>query len=101
MKDTPNIATIKKAIAQILKKHSIRKASLFGSIVKGSFTQHSDIDVLVEFPETYSLLDTLGVKIDLEEHLGRPVDLVQYKSIKPFAKKDILSTQVPIYPHHT
>jgi len=38
----------------------------------------------------------LGVKIELEEYIGRKVDLVEYTSIKEWLKEDILSSQVPI-----
>ncbi len=90
------IQSIKKQAVPILKKYGVSRASLFGSIVRGNNTDKSDIDILVKMPEGSSLFDMLRVKVDLEDHLGRKVDLVQYKAIKKPLEKGILSTQVPI-----
>jgi len=92
----PTIAKIKQEIVPILRRHHIQRASLFGSIVHGNMHEGSDVDVLVELPEEYSLYDMLGVKIELEEYIGRKVDLVEYNCIKEKLKKGILSSQVPI-----
>lgn len=92
-----DINQIKIKVTPLLKKYNIKKASLFGSIVKGNFTKKSDIDMLVEIPENYSLFDFIHIKTEIEEKLGKTVDLIQYKSIKPFVKKEIMSHQIPIY----
>ena len=39
---------IREKIIPILKKHDVKRASLFGSIVSGNYTDKSDIDILVE-----------------------------------------------------
>jgi predicted nucleotidyltransferase len=41
----------------ILRKHDVKRASLFGSVVRGEATEDSDIDLLVEFEGRKSLLD--------------------------------------------
>lgn len=83
-------------IIPILKKYGVSRASLFGSILTGKMTDSSDIDILVQMPAGSSLFDILRVKVDLEEHLDRKVDLVQYKAIKNSLKKEILSSQLSI-----
>jgi len=83
-------------IIPILKKYGVSRASLFGSIVTGKMTNTSDIDILVQMPSGSSLFDILRIKVDLEEHLDREVDLVQYKAIKDSLKKEILSSQLSI-----
>jgi len=43
-----------------------------------------------------SLLDFVGLKLEIEEALGRKVDLVEYSTIKPLLKERILNEQVVI-----
>ena len=87
---------IKRTLIQVLKKHDVRKAALFGSIVKGKATEKSDIDILIEFKGKKSLLDLAGLKLDLQEQMKRNVDVLTYKSLHPLLKNRILSEQVVI-----
>jgi len=80
----------------ILKRHGVTRAGVFGSVVRGEETDDSDIDILVEIERRMSLLDFVGLKIELEEALGRKVDLGEYAAIKPIIKDDILSEEVAI-----
>ena len=90
------IEEIKRKILPILKKHGVTKAGVFGSIVRGEAREDSDIDILVEIESDISLLDFVGIKLEIEEALGQKVDLVEYKTIKPLLKERILSEQVAI-----
>jgi len=74
----------------------VRRASLFGSVVKGCEKENSDIDILVEIKSNISLLDFVGLKLELEEVLRRKVDLGEYDTIKPTIKEKILKEQVSI-----
>jgi len=91
-----NIDEIKEKIIPILKQYGITKAGIFGSVVRGEATESSDIDILVEIESDMSLLDFVGLKLDLEEALGKKVDLGEYCTIKPIIKDQILSEEVPI-----
>ena len=91
-----NIEEIKSEILPVLKKHDVSRASLFGSVVIGEAREDSDIDLLVEIKKDISLLDFVGLKLELEETLGKKVDLVEYDTIKPLIKESILSEQVVI-----
>ena len=90
------IKEIKDAMIPVLKKYGVRRASLFGSIVRGEMGKNSDIDVLVEFEGRKSLLDLAGLKIELEEKLKREVDVLTYKSIHPLLRERILKEKVDI-----
>lgn len=83
-------------IIKILQKHGVKRASLFGSLVTGEATEESDIDLLVEFEGRKSLLDLAGLKIELEEVLGKKVDVLTYKSLHPLLKEKILEEQEAI-----
>jgi predicted nucleotidyltransferase len=56
-------------------------------------TPESDIDILVEIEKDISLLDFVGLKLELEDALNRKVDLVEYSTIKPLIRERILSQQ--------
>lgn len=87
------IDEIKKKLVEVLKKYRVKRASLFGSIVRGETTEESDIDLLVEFEGRRSLLDLAGLKLELQELLGRRVDVITYRSLHPLLKEKILSEQ--------
>ena len=86
----------KDLILTILKKHDVKRASLFGSIVRKEMTHNSDIDLLVEFLGEKSLLDLVRLQIELEEKLKRKFDVLTYNSIHPLLRDQILSEQVEI-----
>lgn len=89
------IETIIKAATPILKRYHVKKASLFGSVARGDLTPTSDVDMLIDPPERFSLFDLAGLKVDLEDILQRPVDVVEYESIKPLIKDSILKYEHP------
>lgn len=91
-----DIANVKKIIVPILKKHGIKKAGLFGSLVKGKLTKSSDIDILIELDSEISLLDFIRIKLEIEDALNRKIDLVEYSEIKPILRDIILQEQVAI-----
>jgi hypothetical protein len=95
-KSAPNdIHSIVRTSLPILKRYHIKKAALFGSIVRGDNTPTSDIDMLIDPPAQFSLFDRAGLQIDLEEILARPVDVVEYDAIKPLMRDSILKYEYP------
>ncbi len=90
------IEEIKERIIPILGRSGIKKAAIFGSLAKGEAKTSSDIDILVEIKSDMSLLDYIGIKVELEEALKMRVDLVEYDTIKPIIKERILAEQVVI-----
>jgi len=91
----PDIHAIIKASKPILRRYNVKRAALFGSVVRGDITPTSDIDMLIDPPERFSLFDLAGLKVDLEDKLQRPVDVVEYESIKPLIKTSILTHEHP------
>ncbi len=90
------VSNVKREIMGILKKNEVKKAALFGSVVTGEATDKSDIDILIEFNGRKSLLDLVGLEQELEEKLGRKVDVITYKSVHPLLRKSIFEHQVQI-----
>ena len=80
-------------ILPLLQRYDVTRAAIFGSSVRGEMQETSDLDILVEFKGEKSLLDLAGLKIELEELLGRKVDVLTYDSLHPLLKDNILSEQ--------
>jgi len=97
IKEIEGIKELKNKLTPILKKHGVNKAALFGSSVRGEMKESSDVDILVRIDKDISLLDFVRIKLELEEALGRRVDLVEYDTIKPRLKDRILKEQVVIF----
>jgi len=92
-----DIAKIKKKITPILKNHDVKKAAVFGSFVRGENNKNSDIDILIEFrKDDKSLLDLVGLKLELEKKLSEKVDILTYDSIHPLLRTIILKEQKAI-----
>jgi len=91
-----NIEEIKRKIIPILRKYGVKRASIFGSAVRGEMREDSDIDILVEIDKDISLLDFVALKLELEDVLGRKVDLVEFDTIKSRLRDGILKEQVVI-----
>ena len=66
-------------------------------MAKGYAAPDSDIDILVELGNQISLLEFVGIKYELEDLLGRKVDLVEYQAVKPRLKDKILAEEIRIY----
>ena len=93
---TKTIQAIKKRVLPILKQHGIKRAAVFGSYASGLQTRNSDVDILVDIRKNISLLDFVGIKLQIEEALHKKIDLVEYDTIKPMLKEKILHEQVII-----
>ena len=83
-------------IVDILRRNDVKRASFFGSIIRGEMTEESDIDILVEFEGEKSLLGISHLKNELEDAINRRVDILTFKSLHPRLKDRILAEQVPI-----
>ena len=73
-----DVEQMKEKIRALLVKRGVRKAALFGSHVRGDAGEDSDVDILVELDDSLSLLVFIGLKLELEDSIGKRVDLVEY-----------------------
>lgn len=80
------------ALEGFCEKYYIRKLSLFGSVLRPDFHAESDIDVLVEFAQGHVPgFITLGaMHVELEEILGRPVDIRTPASLSDYFRQDVM-----------
>jgi predicted nucleotidyltransferase len=82
-----------------LKSIPVLQAWVFGSFARREETPRSDLDLLVKYDRTQkvSLFDISGYMLDLEAAIGREVDLVEYRSLKPFAVQSAERDKYLIY----
>lgn len=79
-----------------LRQAGIIHLSVFGSAARNQSTRDSDIDLLAEFDTArrISILDIASLQVALTETLGRPVDLVEMRSLKPTLRDSIAADTV-------
>jgi predicted nucleotidyltransferase len=92
----PTIESIKERILPILVSYGATRAGVFGSMARGEMTADSDIDILVQLGPDLSLLDVVRLNREIEEAIGRGVDLVEYDCLKPRIKDKVLSEEIRI-----
>ena len=83
-------------ILRIAAKHGARNVRVFGSVARGDAGPDSDIDLLVDMEPGRSLLDLGGLWSDLNELLGRKVDIVTENSIYWLLRRRILKEARPL-----
>lgn len=88
---TSQIQKLKLQIVPILKNAGVIRSGVFGSFARGEELPNSDLDLLVELGAGKTFLDLAELKINLEDALGRKVDIVTYRSLSPRLEKTILT----------
>ena len=94
-KQNKEIEEIKRKIVPLLKKNKIVRAGIFGSYARGEQKKNSDIDILIKVPKGIGL-EFIGIKFDLENKLGKRIDLISYNGIHPLLKNKILNEEIRI-----
>jgi len=77
-----NRQEIEKIITDYLISYQVKDISIFGSYARMEATESSDIDILVRFKKTPSLLKMIMIENELSEKLGLKVDLLTEAAIK-------------------
>jgi hypothetical protein len=72
--------------AYLTQRFGVTRLALFGSTVRGDARIDSDVDILVGFDGPATSERFFGVQFYLEDLLGRPVDLVTEKALRPELK---------------
>ena len=81
---------IKKHKKEIKEKYGVKEIGIFGSFVRGEAKEDSDVDILVEFEKPIGFFKFLELEEYLSNLIGRKVDLVSKKALKPHIGKHIL-----------
>jgi uncharacterized protein len=81
---------------ELRSRYGVTRLSLFGSAVRGSMTESSDVDVLVAFDGAATSKRYFGVQFLLEDLLERPVDLVTERALRPELRPAIERERVDV-----
>jgi hypothetical protein len=83
-------------ILRIAAKRGARNVRIFGSAARGEADAESDVDVLVDMEPGRSLLDMGGLLMDLQELLGRRVDVVSERGLRERIRERVLREAIPL-----
>ncbi|MBI3763610.1 MAG: nucleotidyltransferase family protein [Chloroflexi bacterium] len=84
-------------LIEICRKNDVAMIGVFGSVARGQATPHSDIDLLVRFSKQKSLLGLASLAIQIEEAIGRKVDLLTEAGISPYIRDRVKRDLKVIY----
>lgn len=83
MKRADALNLLQQSKPELIERFGIKQLALFGSTARDRATEHSDIDVLVEFEGVATSARYFGLQFHLEDLFGCPVDLVTEKALRP------------------
>ena len=83
-------------VLRLAAKHGARNVRIFGSVARGEADATSDLDFLIELEPGRNLLDMGGLLMDLQFVLGRPVDVISEKGLRPSIRARVLREAVPL-----
>lgn len=92
-----SIPELKNILTPIFIKYDIVRASVFGSYARGEAAPGSDINLLIYITEDFELEDYIGFKSEVENTVGKDIDILEYRCINHKMEKDILREAVLLY----
>jgi len=90
------LQTKSESILQVCAKYGARNVRVFGSLARRQADERSDVDFLVEMEPGRSLLDLGGLQYELEQLLGRRVDVVTERGLKPRIRERVIREAVAL-----
>ena len=82
--------TLHDHLEELRRIYGIAVIGVFGSFVRGEQQENSDVDILVEFSRPVGFVAFMRLEAHLQKLLGRKVDLVSKKALKPYIGRHIL-----------
>ena len=95
--DEPTIEDLKRIAPILAKKHNIETLYLFGSRARGDNKPNSDYDFAFVAKEHTSLLEICGLMNDLEEYVGKEVDILDMKAASEHFLKEVEKDGIILY----
>ncbi|WP_347707785.1 nucleotidyltransferase domain-containing protein [Eubacterium sp. 1001713B170207_170306_E7] len=93
-----DVNRIKDVVVPLARKYGVRKIYLFGSYARGEAEQNSDIDLKVDNGDhPIGLFALSGLRLEIREQLGKPVDLVTQGGLYENVKKEIAKEEILLY----
>jgi predicted nucleotidyltransferase len=86
-----SLAHFRREILELAARHGARNVRVFGSVARGDDRPGSDVDLLVDVEPGRTLLDVIGFEQDLQELLGRRVEVLTEGGLSPYLQERILA----------
>lgn len=83
-------------ILRIARSHGATRVRVFGSLARGTAHQSSDIDFLIDLEPSRDLFDLASIKVELEDLLGREVDVLTEAGVSRYIRKKVVREAVPL-----
>jgi uncharacterized protein len=83
-------------ILPVLKRYSIKRAAIFGSVAKNEMTENSDVDLLIEPEKDFTIFTMLKLEEEISALINRKVDLVEFSALKSTIKTEVLLSAITI-----
>ncbi len=83
-------------ILAIAARYGAHNVLVFGSVARGDADDDSDVDLLVEFDRSSSLMDHAAMLLELEELPGRKVDVAPEACLRPRARDRVLGEAIAL-----
>jgi len=83
-------------IRRLATRHGVTRVRVFGSLAQGKADTGSDLDLLVDMASDRDLLDLIAFKLDVEEVLGCPVDVLTEAALSPYLRHSVLAEARPL-----
>ena len=96
MRPSVALAIHRAALRQLVSRYDLTRPRVFGSVVTGTDTEDSDLDLLVEPSDSTTLLTIAGLQIDAETLLGVTVDVLTPNSLPPKFRDKVLRQAEPL-----
>jgi uncharacterized protein len=95
--DTAQLVRVKREeIQRIAARHGARNVRVFGSVARGDARPESDVDFLIEAGPVTSSWFPAGLILDLEDLLGRHVEVVTELGLDPLLRGRVLREAIPV-----
>jgi uncharacterized protein len=96
MRPSDALAAHRAELRELVTRHGLARARIFGSVLTGTDDEESDLDLLVEPTETTSLLTLAALKRDAETLLGVPVSVLTPRALPLKFRSEVLERALPL-----
>jgi len=84
------LAAKRDEVLAIAARYGVRNVRVFGSVARGEDHEDSDVDLLVQLDPGVTLLRPAALERELEALLGRKVDVVSERALRPRLRDEVL-----------
>ena len=96
MKPSIALQRHREAVRQIIARHRVANARVFGSVLIGTDREDSDLDLLVDTTPETTLMDLGAIRLELRELLGVDVDVLTPNSLPERFREQVLREARPV-----